>query len=516
LPDQTFWRILGSLLQHIVVLDSTSDIEPIYRLVSYLLQLSRFRRNSSSVDEATQALLTSSLLRAWMICGVSSADSTLVTFLLEMETALCLRLRNFFSSPALYEYDCESIARKCIETKIARKLHNLPLCDCLLTAIILSDSVLYGPAFLRVHETLSSDVEYKEIVIMGSLDDILYTVLRCKDVVNIHETQVVSISSLFNDRMARMSEDVIFQGNGGRFFAIVLLLLHSTHYGERMNLVLLRSILIRYVEASAGKRQLVIYDEFVEVALFICLNSSNDVDGVTTLSSRMLVYLCESLIVLLRVSRIDGNLRDDPSTLRYFIWLERLLSSDIHFDSQHLEQKGVAFLNGLIKSCLRVGIALGDFRSEDVRLSCLKFVRTLVNLMQEDSSSLNCVGALLKPSISSQTFTMVTSHSKFYALMTSQQYYEVQVHVLRILLACLTSNHMSQFDRNIWTSLLTSFHAGVHEKDFLLRLVLMKYSKVAAKVSACPFVELFVLALTLTYKMHYLCRRIFKKFLWTN
>jgi Nucleolar pre-ribosomal-associated protein 1 len=370
--------------------------------------------------------------------------------------------------------------------------------------------MMYGPAFFRVHKTLASDKEYKDIFIMGSLDETLYALLQCNDVVNTHKAEVLSISSFFNDRMSIMSKDMKFPGNCDRFFAIILLLLQNTLCCERINHTLLRSILIPYdlsVDASVSKRPLATYDKCVEVALYVCLNSGDD--DVKTLSSTMLVYLCESLILLLRMSRSDGSSSEDPPTLRHTILLQKLLAPDIQFDSEYLKKKGVAFLKGLVKSCLRVGMALDEFRAEDVRLSCLKLVITVVNLMQDDSSSLHCVGALLSPSIASQTFVMVTSHSKFDALMISQKFFKVQLRVLRILLACLTSNEILQFDRGIWASLLTSFHAGIQEKDFLLRLVLMKYSQVAANVRA--FVAELNCLLPIAYKMRSLLSQNFQE-----
>lgn len=421
-----------------------------------------------------------------MTCDVSRPGFTLVEVVVAIETVLCSRLRPWYSSPSLYEYDSETIIRKCIQTKLAMKSNNLPPSrDCLLSVVILSDGMIYGPSFLRVHMSLERDKDYNDLVIMGWLDETLHSLFMCNDIVSTFKAEVMSIFSFCNNRMTRISRDFACLGSD-RFFAIILVFLQSALSSESINRNTLKRIMfqcIQQAEARVHKCPLITYDKFFEASLDVCLKSNQDDNGVKELSSAMFVYLCQSLLPLLRMSRVSGNDQDTPSPLLYILWLEQFLSSDIHFDTKYLEQKGVAFLKSLVKSCLRVGIGLDDLLSEDFRLACLKLVMTLMKSMQDGTSTLKVFGALFDPSLASQAFIMVTSHSKFDALMSSNTFLEGQAQILRILFSCLTSNHSLQFNRSIWTSLLSNFQAGVREKDFLIRLVLMEYAKVAERVS---------------------------------
>jgi hypothetical protein len=488
LPDEVMLTILDTLLRRIGDNTIQYNDHVIFRLISYFLHQSRVRISWPTLDITSAARFTSSLLNAWMTANFTSFKRKFfLTFVLDMERSLCSSFSHWCSSFALYEHDSEALIQRCLETTNSRTIDSVPSDVCLLATIISLDPIQFTPAFLNVHKKLEHGEEYRRAMVNGLLDHVLDVVLECHDILHMYQQEILSIIGLFHLRMSMVLVDMSLLDNCHHFFSVILKLLRNSNFEARTDQIVLENVALQLFqqkhEDGSSPFDCIPFstrEEAVQVVIRICKRSkSDDVAMMKPLSSLLLVYLCETLT---RSLRNLSNPHEKSSALRLITGLRELFSTDLTFDSNHFKDKGISFLKSLVKACLRLGIRIDNDCTDNIRLSCLDLVRSIVMMMHTDTSSGPCLGTVFKQSMASEVFTMVTAHSKFDHLMNSNGCDDLQLEVLRIIRTCLFFTTNIAFDEHVWLSLLACFGAGVVEKDLLLRDILFEYGRQDTKV----------------------------------
>ena len=485
-------RLLGQSRENTEVLFYD---HPTCRLVAFLLKQLRDRVDGSNNDDSIMALHAMAVLDAWMRFDASQlTDDVFIELVLELENSLHWTLSGAYSSLALLIYDHVAIIHRYIETKVVTCNWCTHSQKCLLTVLVSLDPVKFGAAFFQVYSNMKSNKKYQQILNCGILDTSMAVILNHDITRKTHQEELVSIIQGVNKRLLALRFDFnITTDKMNAFISLArnLMDMKSESVADMLEINLVADLLARLLIQSKqeiNQTTNLPCHQYVEVALYICMQCSTDSDSIKDLSSTLFLYLYDVIALLLSHHRANGSHTSGdgmPQSIQPIIWMKKLMATDVAFDLT-AKDNGAAKLRSLLKICLRHGMQNESDGSNEIRTMCLHLVSLLISFSSSGGKPLGCHDGMERTgkyqSIPSQVFNMVVSHSKFDVLMRSFGNSCIQIEISRILFTCITNAADIEFSMPTWTSLLACYDCGVDGKDKFLRCVLVEYSQIANKV----------------------------------
>lgn len=459
------------------------------RLASHFILLAIRCFGRSELGALSALKTTVAALNAWLALTSRSDGPPLRTEIVEsLEELLFLNLSNELSSLALSEHGSELLVRRCLNTMLAgTRETSRRFQGCLLTSMILSDPVKFSSTFLRALVEDAPTTSYRLIFDSGLLDAAMNAVLSCHAFVADNLDDVMSLF-LFLIARATAVTDILLGDHRSLdgLVSVLLTLARNATFLPIANFTAVTELLKRLLELRQGTSiRLLDYEsnplkeKILELAFHVCLKNYQDgTNRVAALSTDLLQYLCGALPQCLKAYFTGKNPSDHTYTsnpLRLITWLRALLHGGVDYDLFFPE---TSLVTSLIRTCLRYGIGKISERQANTRLSCLKVVRSLVMALTDKSSTLPSPASPLALTTTLQVFNMVTSHSKFDALMKSAGEQDLKLEVVQILYSSLLATSEIAFDLDFWNCLLACFNAGVSEIDLAIRSLLRLYGSI--------------------------------------
>lgn len=185
----------------------------------------------------------------------------------------------------------------------------------------------------------------------------------------------------------------------------------------------------------------------------------------------------------------ESSRESGPFCMKTLDRMLSLLKTAMQYDeSLLLLYEASNVVTNAVKSSLKYGLTHALDTDSSISERCLRFVRTLLVHVSDQTSSLHvlkdqCV--LLDPST---VWVLVTSHSHFYEVITGAvvegditKSYRTVLELVRLMLVCVSmSNDTIPFDKEVWTSVMSSYNAGTTEMDISLKRLLDIYSETRA------------------------------------
>jgi len=441
------------------------------------------------------ARLSATILKMWLSLTSDHVSTGLrLQIVQQLEEILCRTLSNGFSSLVLLEYGSDILLRRCLTTKLWFVEQNHRSSNCLMAAVIESDPVRFGPAFIRLHSEEVDNASYQRVFRLGLLDNALCSVFDNRDVEELGPKQAInSIGILLNGRSHDMLSDTeADMVSLDRFFSALLAYIQETSPSEsvplRAHAALLTKLLGEDLQgtASISERISVSFQQkVIELSLRLC---GLKAEGAGILSSTLLVFLCNAIPSSLRGTFKRNEVSDGHLPPVWLIrWLLELLAICRDLDTGVDKTDFVSCLPTLLRASLRYGIGTNGEVDHSVRALCLELVSSLVQFLQRGATHLRQLPSSFssKP-LASHVFEMISSHSKFRLLLISPGSVaeeKLRVEALRLLRCCLLATEEIRFDEDVWNSLLSCFDAGLSEKDKLVRQLLSLLAEKAPTVS---------------------------------
>lgn len=470
------------------------------RLVSFLLRQLRDRVELSIDDKNTMSRHAMIILAAWMGFDKSQlVDGVFSDFVIELENSLCWSFSRGYSSLVLLSYDCVSLINRFIEIKIATHNRRAVPQRCLLTVVVLSDPTKFSEAFFKVYSEMKNKKEYQQIFASGVLDISMATILKNDDDKNNHREEILSIIKDMNERLSALSTSVSDfsitsdQMNGLPSLTQRLMDVGSESVSDMLNTNLLADILAQLLvqndpTATPKQRFFTSTKVYLEVALYICVQYRPVSDSISSLTSILFLYFCDAIVLNLSYHKSRGSPTNQStlSLMQLIARMKQLISNNIMFGSNALRDKVYTKSKALFKACLRHGIRIESDGLHEIRSLCLQLVNSLLKFAHGERNPLgSLVTADSTPpnqSIPLLVFNMVTTHSQFDVLMSSEDDSGIQFEISRILCTCISNANDMKFDPNTWTSLLACYNAGIDDKGLFFRSILFGYSQLAIEV----------------------------------
>lgn len=472
------------------------------RLVSFLLRVLRDRGDRSKEDDNTMAQQAMTVLAAWMGFDMSQLnDKCFVDFVQELECSLCWTLSRAYSSLALLTYDYAAVIRRFIEIKVATFNWSTYSQICLLTVLVSSDPMKFGEAFFQVHVAMLSDKEYRKIFNCGTLDAALVAILKYDNTRKVYEAGILSVIELVNKRLSMLCLDFNITANQMNDLLRLtqkLMDVRSESVSEKLNTNLLADLLTRLLTQNNQQTGITpnllldsTYHQYVDVALYICVQCSTESSAIKSLASVLFMNLCDTIAQTVNLSyrRSKDSHASDVcihASLQTIAWMRELISNEVTFDMNIWNHNGVDKLRSVLKFCLRQGMRIETNELSEVQSSYLQLVSMLIAFAYSGKNPLGRVDDIVcipaNQSVPSQIFNMVTSHSKFDVLMRSSESSNIQIELSCILFTCISCAADIEFCMDTWASLLACYDCGVDDKDIFLRSILFEYSRIASQV----------------------------------
>jgi hypothetical protein len=145
-----------------------------------------------------------------------------------------------------------------------------------------------------------------------------------------------------------------------------------------------------------------------------------------------------------------------------------------------VDQETIVCLGIVLKTCLKHGIT--DQSPEwAITAACLRLARLTLGQMEKIGGLSDAVQV---PTISARiVFRMVVTHSKFHVALASKASKDktasvmMRLELIRLLICCVSMARAEiSFDRTLWSTLLSTFDAGVTAFDEAFRRLLSVYS----------------------------------------
>lgn len=493
LPVASLIGSLGRMLEQYGEESFEVRENPFCRLTSTFLMLSI--RNMHLCADGTLAgvKFTAILLRAWLSLTANCVgQSFYIELVARVEDLLCLNLANSPASLALLEHESALLVERCLKTKLMNidKSDHKPQ-GCLLASIVASDPLKFSPALLRSLVEKNLNNSFRHLFDRGLLDRAVCMMLDCPEFVKGHLEKVLSLSSLLNARAMKMISVSLYPNLllDGLLSVLLAYTSHVIILKRKLPLPSVVELLTRNVDQLPAALQRVLdlepvltKEKLLKLTLRICLANHQDGNSsVKTLVSSLLLFLCEELPQSLRVS-VDTKTSGptnfiDP--LNLISWLRDLLLGCCDYD---IVSRVSLKVTSLIRVFLKIGIGTTHESNTNIRLACLELVSHYMVHLHDGSAELRPFVSSFSPSLASQVFLMVTTHSKFVSLMNSSEEDAVKLEALRILLGCLSATDDIEFDADVWSCFLASFNAGTTEIDLVLRCLLSLYARKSPKV----------------------------------
>ena len=476
--------------------DSPFADEPSSRLLRLYVKLIVQKVDWKTFDKLPAAArLSATILKMWMSLTAEHVSTGLrLEIVQQLEEILCRTLSNGFSSLVLLEYGSDILLRRCLTTKLWFVEHSHRSSNCLMAAVIESDPVRFGPAFLRLHSEEVDNAPYQRVFRLGLLDNALCSVFDNRNVEELGPKQAIdSIGILLNgqshDMLSDTEADMV---SLDRFFSALLAYTQETSPSESVPLsahaALMTKLLGEDLQGIASNFERIsasFQQKIIVLSLRLC---GLKAEGAGTLSSSLLLFLCNAIPSSLRGIFERNELSDGHLPPVWLIrWLLELLAICRDLDTSVDGPDFVSCLPTLLRTSLRYGIGTNGEVDHSVRALCLELVSSLVQFLQRGATHLlQLTSSFSGKPLASHVFEMISSHSKFRLLLISSgsvAVEKVRVEVLRLLRCCLLATDEIRFDENVWNNLLSCFDAGLSEKDRLVRQLLSLLAEKAPTVS---------------------------------
>lgn len=219
-----------------------------------------------------------------------------------------------------------------------------------------------------------------------------------------------------------------------------------------------------------------------------CISQVESVVGIDQVSSvvldKLMLVLPSSLKFHLKEVQDSKKKQYVEPTAMFQLLREILLATNKFRDVLEIDSTVVS---GLVKACLKYGINCNDEVNDDtlnldISLLCIKQVNTTIDFMSNKSSGPFIFNQQKLESYLADLFYMITTHSKFSSLMSSQCF-ALKLEVANLIEICLRMTEIISFDFSIWVIFISAFNAGVTSFDERLRRILCIYGKKAPEVS---------------------------------
>lgn len=447
--------------------------------------LSKRQFSHESIEEAKVSDFLKNVLSVWNVLGNDDSNKLDQKLVCAIQSAIVRILSSEAGYLAVMAFDAKLIVTKSLSYM---QCNNFRREECLLSALVRYDRVLFGSQFMAAHESLAQTEPYRSNCMQGKLDFVLYAFVE--DVFKHGLSFPDNFLRLIDNRASYLASHLHLSTGLLHEFVVLLFSLKDTFDEKHLNLFpgvleFLGAIIQTFPEK--GKNGSI--DVAIEVAAIFC--NKDALRGCTkvlklqhSLRDLSLRRLCSQIRTRLRCLS-KSSFRNEDEGCQTCLSIIRTLRGIIDniSESNQSHAQDATFLGDAVKAYLRFSICSDSDGLTEIRVEVVSLLYHLLKALKDGRT----IGGLNGESGSKMIFELTTTHSRFSsfgAYLDNATCERLQTTLFAMLRLCLEMQNEVTFERSTWLVFWRAYNGSPSGKDTLTFNIMDLYAKTDKDVSA--------------------------------